>query len=254
MERGVTGMIADVQRFSLHDGPGIRTTIFMKGCPLRCFWCSNPESQSLQPQRMGDTLDSERYTVDAVLELCMQDRAFYEESGGGVTLSGGEPLAQWPFVTALLKALKKNAVHTAMETTGCAQPAIFHQAIADADLLLFDIKHYANDKHKAGTGLGNGPMLDNLKHCVAAGKEVLPRIPVIPGFNDAPEDAKGFSRLLHEIGLLSVQLLPFHSFGESKYELLGIPYAMKGQKPLHAEELTSYRGIFEQNGIAAFFE
>jgi pyruvate formate lyase activating enzyme len=202
---------------------------------------------------MGDGLDSKRYSVDEVLQICMQDRVFYEESGGGVTISGGEPLVQWQFLMPLLRELKANKVHTAIETTGFVQPDIFHKTVADVDLLLFDVKHYADNKHKTGTGFGNGTILKNLQYCISEQKEMLLRIPVIPGFNDAPEDALSFSRLLNDLGIHSVQLLPFHQFGEKKYELLGIPYALQGKKSLHADELNGYRDIFEANGITAFF-
>jgi pyruvate formate lyase activating enzyme len=183
----------------------------------------------------------------------MQDKLFYEESGGGVTLSGGEPLMQWQFADALLDTLKNCGIHTAIETTGCVQSDVFRNVTRNADLLLFDVKHYDSEKHRAGTGVSNEMIFSNLKYCIEIGKDVLPRIPVIPGFNDSIGDAAALAGLLKEIGACRAQLLPFHQMGDRKYELLGIPYAMKGERPLHADELTAYREAFIQNGIQAFF-
>lgn len=247
------GAIFNIQKFSLHDGPGIRTTVFMKGCPLRCLWCSNPESQNPHPQRMGDAPDSQWYPVGEVYDICMQDTPFYEESGGGVTLSGGEPLVQWRFTAALLGRLKQSGVHTALETTGCVPPDLFEKATAGADLLLFDVKHHDAARHKIGTGIDNGGILQNLKGSIAAGQAVLPRIPVIPAYNDSIEDARAFAALLRDAGARTAQLLPFHQFGDQKYEILGMQYGMKGEPPLHADELARYQDAFLQEGIAAFF-
>lgn len=183
----------------------------------------------------------------------MQDQPFYEESGGGVTLSGGEPLMHPDFCAALLGALRERKVHTAIETTGYAPAADFDRAAALADLLLFDVKHWDEARHVAGTGVSNRAILDNLRWAAASGSEVLPRIPVIPGYNDAPADADGFRRLLREAGLSRVQLLPFHQFGEKKYALLGRAYAYSGADALHEEDLEDYRRRFLDGGIDAFF-
>ncbi|MDR3338174.1 MAG: radical SAM protein, partial [Treponema sp.] len=169
------------------------------------------------------------------------------------TLSGGEPLAQGKFAALLLQALKERHIHTAMETTGYAPPDEFKEATEPADLLLFDIKHYDDRHHIEGTGVHMAPILDNLKNALAGGKPVLPRIPVIPGFNNAPEDAEGFVRLLTSLGLKEVQLLPFHQFGEKKYEVLNIPYPMRGAPQLHKEDLEEYRRIFLNHHINCFF-
>jgi pyruvate formate lyase activating enzyme len=248
------GLIFNIQKFSLHDGPGIRTTVFLKGCPLRCGWCANPESQSAAIQTLGDGPDSRLYTVDEVVDLCVQDEAFYLESGGGVTLSGGEPLAQPAFATRLLTALKERRLHTALETTGFASSETFYIIGTLADLLLFDIKHYDDVCHKAGTGVDNALILANFRHSVtSSGAEVLPRIPVIPGFNATLKDAAGFCRLFNDVGVKRAQLLPFHQMGDRKYELLGRPYELRGVKPLYAEDLTDYQQVFIDNGVEAFF-
>lgn len=249
--------LCNIQKFSLHDGPGIRTTVFFKGCPLRCAWCANPESQerALGPggQEEGLALGGEARTLEEVLCACLQDQPFYEESGGGVTLSGGEPLAQPAFCRALLQKLKARGVHTAVETTGCVPGKVFQDVAPCVDLFLYDVKHWDGERHQAGTGVGNGQILENLAWAVRAGKAVLPRIPVIPGYNDSLEDAAGFCARLREAGARRAQLLPFHQFGEKKYQLLGKPYRFAGVAALYPEDLEPYRQAFLSGGIEAFF-
>ncbi|MDR2247789.1 MAG: glycyl-radical enzyme activating protein [Treponema sp.] len=247
------GILFNIQKFSLHDGPGIRTVVFFKGCPLSCKWCSNPESQRVEPCLMGDGLDSRPYRIEETLEICLQDRLFYEESGGGVTLSGGEVLAQSKFAAALLDALRGKNIHTAIETSGYALPDVFMGLAERADMLLFDIKHYDDSRHIEGTGVHNGPILANLKTVLALGKIVRIRLPIIPGYNDSPKDAQGFAELLTGMGVRRAQLLPFHQFGEKKYELLKIAYAMRGVPQLHKEDLEEFRAIIAKAGIDCFF-
>ena len=248
------GLIFNIQKFSLNDGPGIRTVVFFKGCPLKCTWCANPESQSRQQQTFKDgKIAGEWQSLEEVLHKVMQDEPFYRKSGGGVTLSGGESLLQPDFALALLQELKKRRIHTAMETTGFASPEVFRRVTAYADLLLFDVKHWDEEKHRAFTGVSNAPILANLRGALAQGKEVLPRLPVIPGVNDSTDDAREFSRLLRSAGAHQVQLLPFHQFGENKYRLLGQEYSFAGTPALHQEELAAYRQTFLETGIEAFF-
>lgn len=255
-----SGILFNVQKFSLNDGPGIRTVVFFKGCPLRCRWCSNPESQNPEIQPVEDETDpagekigGELRTLSSVVEECLQDRDFYAESGGGVTLSGGEPLLQPDFCLALLKALKKEGLHTAMETTGFAKPEVFQKAAEFTDLFLFDVKHWNGEKHREGTGVSNALPLENMKWAIAQRKHVLPRMPVIPGFNNSLEDAARFGEKLKEVGADSVQLLPFHQFGERKYEMLGKPYAYKDVPALHEEELKAFQRVLISKGVRAFF-
>ena len=295
------GMIFNIQKFSLNDGPGIRTVVFFKGCPLKCTWCANPESQEPRLQILWDekkclhcdtcvrscpTLavknidgkifvghkncsacgicvkncpahalkpEGEKKSVDEVMKIILQDLPFYEESGGGVTLSGGEATMQPEFALELLKALKEKNIHTAIETTGFASPAIFQRIIEYLDLLLFDIKHWDEEKHKEKTGVSNLPILKNMKYAIESGKEVLPRLPVIPNYNDSLDDAKKFSERLKEVGAKKVQLLPFHQFGENKYKMLGKNYEFTHVKGLHPEDLKDFQKIFLDNGIEAFF-
>ena len=183
----------------------------------------------------------------------MYDWVFYVERGGGVTLSGGEPLAQAGFARELLAALGEKGVHRAVETTGFAGEEVFASVLGHVELVLFDVKHWDSRRHREGTGAGNEGILQNLRAAVASGKEVLPRIPVIPGFNDGLEDAAGFGRLLKGLGLGRAQLLPFHQFGESKYAGLGMEYAYAGVEPLHEEDLAAYQAAFTREGVDAFF-
>ena len=255
----MTGFLFNIQKFSIHDGPGIRTVVFFKGCPLCCRWCSNPESQDGQPCR-----EARWYTLEETLKVCLEDRPFYEEgaekqplsspeySGGGVTLSGGDALSQKQFALELLRALKKENIHTAIETSGHASNEIFEEVAGTADLLLFDIKHFDNIRHAEGTGVSMDLILDNLKNALACNKNVLVRLPVIPGYNNSSEDARGFASLLESMKVKRLQLLPFHQFGEKKYELLNLPYAMKGIPQLHPEDLEEFRQVFSGYGIDCF--
>ncbi|MDR0583900.1 MAG: radical SAM protein [Treponema sp.] len=252
-----SGLLFNIQKFSLHDGPGIRTVVFFKGCPLACKWCSNPESQRAKPCLFHDggksVPDSREYSLQETLDICLQDRPFYEESGGGVTLSGGEVLTQRRFAVDLLRALRRENIHCAIETSGCAPREVFDEVSGEADLLLFDIKHFDEGRHIEGTGAGMAPIIANLKSALSRGRETLPRLPVIPGYNDSPEDARGFAALLVSLGLKQAQLLPFHHFGEKKYDMLNIPYPMRGLPRLHPEDLEEFRGIIAGQGIDCFF-
>jgi len=245
-----TGLIFNIQKFSLHDGPGIRTVVFFKGCPLSCRWCSNPESLDGTP--CGE---ARPYTVEEVLKICLEDKVFYEDeqAEGGVTLSGGEVLTQRQFAIELLAALKEEKIHRAIETSGYAAPEVFAEFIEAADLLLFDIKHFDERRHLEGTGVRSGLILANLGTALARGKALLPRIPVIPLYNNSIEDAGGFVALLKSMEIKRVQLLPFHQFGERKYELSGLPYPMKNVPQLHPEDLEDYRQVFVKSGIDCFF-
>lgn len=252
------GLIFNIQKFSTDDGPGIRTNVFFKGCPLRCRWCSNPESQSFVPELMQHKKTKKTSTVgtwrsvEEVAAICLQDLPFYEESGGGVTLSGGEVLSQPVFAAALLKQLKEHGIHTALETTGFASPEIFAQVILHADLLLYDMKHWDRERHIWGTGVANDQILANMKMAIDRGYEVLPRIPIIPEFNDTVSDARGFARRLHEVGARRCQLLPFHPFGENKYQELGRHYPYEGVKPLHSTDLSPLLDVLQNDDIQAF--
>ena len=295
------GTIFNIQKFSTNDGPGVRTTVFLKGCPLRCKWCANPESQSTDVQILYDrnrcvrcatcvhtcpqkaislledgvsidatkcvgclqcvhscpeealSYEGEAKTVQEVVKVCLQDLDFYETSGGGVTISGGEGMAQPEFLEELLIELKKHQIHLAIETTGYASPEIFKKLAPMFDLLLFDVKHYDSDRHYEGTHVHNEQIIENLRWAIAQEIEVLPRIPVIPGFNASLEDAAGIAKLLNQVGAQQVQLLPFHQFGENKYHKLSRKYEYEDVAALHEDDLADYRQVFLDHGIRAFF-
>lgn len=254
------GRVFDIQKFSLHDGPGIRTVVFLKGCPMDCAWCSNPNSRRLQVLQLRDAndpavfvADSRDYSIDEVIRVCLQDLPFYEESGGGVTLSGGEAMMQHRFTTRLLRKLKSKGVHTAIETTGYAAPDIFGKILTEVDLLIIDVKHHDRELHKRWTGVDNELPLRNLATAIGAGGPVVVRIPVIPGVNDSLADARAFADLLRPIGVAGVQLLPFHQFGSRKYELLGWDYRMDGVPALHEEDLEPFRQAMCDAGVSARF-
>lgn len=296
-----TGVIFNIQKFSINDGPGIRTVVFFKGCPLHCKWCANPESQLAKIQILWDkkkclhchhcleiclskaislkddnifidtnkctlckqcidtcpqkalTSEGEIKTVQQVLDIVLQDEVFYEESDGGITLSGGEFLMQTQFAEELLIAAKEKNLHTCCETTGFYTPEKFQHIIQYIDYILFDLKHWDSQKYLEGTGVDNKLILTNMKYAISTGKKVLLRIPVIPKFNDSLEDAKRFCEVLHDVGSNQCQLLPFHQFGENKYHLLNKKYAYENQPALHREDLQDYLQIFLDNDIHAFF-
>ena len=248
--------IFNIQRFSIHDGPGIRTTIFFKGCPLRCYWCSNPESWSGKPEPMWDNLEKENIivgeykTMDELITEIKKDMAFYEESGGGVTLSGGEVLSQGSFAIPLLVALKKEKIHTVCETCGYGNRDSFKELIQYTDLIYFDLKHYNDEKHREGTGVPLQIILENLDVAMKLHPNVVVRIPIIPSYNDSLEDARGFANLLCKKGVKTVELLPFHQFGESKYKALGKEYSMEGIPQLHEEDLQSFKEILKSSSLS----
>ncbi len=248
--------IFNIQKFSIHDGPGIRTIVFFKGCPLRCYWCSNPESQAGEPEKMWDnqrkdyTTVGEYKTMQEIIDEVMKDEPFYEESGGGVTLSGGEVLYQAEFATELLRQLKVKGIHTAIETTGFAKKDIFAKYIEQVDLLYFDVKHHNDLAHKQGTKASLQPILNNLAYALEHHDNLIVRIPVIPNFNDGAENAEAFAQLFNQMGIQQVELLPFHQFGEQKYAFLDREYSMQDIPQLHTEELDYFKEILEQHQIA----
>jgi len=279
----VTGIVLNIQRFSVHDGPGIRTVVFIKGCSLRCIWCSNPESMSrceeigfypdrcigtdkcdacfkatpdpsalivkdhrvsgLEAENSRDYLPcaeacptgalkawGKRMTVGEVMEEVRADREFYDESGGGLTLSGGESLIQTRFAVELLKAARCEGINTCVETALNYKPDVLDAALEHVDLALCDLKHMDSTDHKRYTGVPNERILDNLRRVVESGTPVVIRIPVVPGHNGTGENLRATAKFLaEELGgrVLQIQLLPFRKLGVEKYASLGIPYPMK---------------------------
>ncbi|MBC1505913.1 glycyl-radical enzyme activating protein [Listeria immobilis] len=249
------GCIFNIQRFSIHDGPGIRTTVFFKGCPLQCTWCSNPESQKHLPEWMWDNskkskvITGEYFSVDEVIAEVQKDIDYYTESGGGVTVTGGEVLAQLPFVINLLKKCKQKGIHTACETSAYSSKKKFLLLLENVDLLIMDIKHYNSDKHREKTGVKLEPIIENLKLAISSGNEMLLRIPIIPGYNDSLADSEQFALLLSSLRIQTVELLPFHQFGKSKYRFLDREYEFMNTPQLSANDLLPHKKIFTSYGI-----
>ena len=227
------GMIFDIQRASLHDGPGIRTTVFLKGCPLRCQWCHNPESWSFEPEVFynhdGTTkLVGKLVSVEEVMAEVLADRAYYASSGGGVTLSGGEPLAQSAFTLALLKECKAQGLHTCVETCGHAAPERFQAVLPYVDLFLYDYKATGPD-HRRYTGVSQELILANLDALYKAGAKIILRCPLVPGINDSTEHLRAIARLEREYPeLLAIEIMAYHNLGNDKAKRLRRKPALPG--------------------------
>jgi pyruvate formate lyase activating enzyme len=265
------GLVFDIQHFAIHDGPGIRTTVFLKGCPLHCLWCHNPEGQPHQPQifyapekcigcrfceqacelglhhfegaqHIYDRINctscgrcvEECYSgaldqcgkwmsIEAVLESVLADRDFYVASGGGLTLSGGEPLSQFIFALDLLRAARLAGLHTCVETSGYASTRQFLEIAPHVDLILFDLKETDPELHRRFTGVGPTQILDNLFALDQSGAALLLRCPVIPGLNDRPDHFAALAQLASRLShLVEIQVMPFHPLGQSKSARLGL--------------------------------
>ena len=282
------GLVFNIQRFSVNDGPGIRTTVFLKGCPLRCKWCHNPESISPDQQlvlredrcvRCGDCfalcknhavqrVDGGFTTVRDVCvecgecsEVCNADARqiagkamtesevmgeiekdviFYEHSGGGASFSGGEPLLQHEFLCSLLEACKKKGIHTVVDTTGMTSPEILERVSAFVDLFLFDLKMLDDAKHREFTGVSNSMILSNLRRLAEMKKQVIVRIPIIPGVNDDPREIRESGAFIASLGnVAEIHLLPYHTIGVEKYHRLGEEYEMQQTVPPSADDLST---------------
>lgn len=240
-----TGRIFDIQRFSVHDGPGIRTIVFLKGCFLRCRWCCNPESQEYAVQEMDmngtKKIVGRDVSVAEVMEEVVKDMPYYRRSGGGMTLSGGESLAQPEFAPALLRASKEYGINTAMESTGFADFSVISRYLDYLDFFLMDIKHINPDKHKKFTTQDNRIILENARKIAQSGKtELTIRVPVIPTFNDTPEEIRAIAEFAASLpGVTKIHLLPYHRLGSDKYTALGREYLM-GDIPLIPSDHMNY--------------
>ncbi len=248
------GRIFDVQRFSVHDGPGVRTIIFLKGCFLRCRWCCNPESQRYEIETMTmngkEKIVGRDVTVAEVMEIVEKDRIYYRHSSGGVTLSGGECLAQPDFAADILYACKQRGINTAIESTGFADFDKIQKLLPNLDLYLMDIKHMDSAKHKEFTSQPNERILDNARRIAKSGVELIIRVPVIPTFNCSKEeihDIASFARTLD--GVKELHLLPYHRLGEPKYEGLGREYLMKDIESIPDSHMQLLKRTVEEVGL-----
>lgn len=252
----VKGRIFDIQKYSIHDGPGIRTIVFLKGCPLRCKWCCNPESQSGKVQTMmvaGEAKIMGRdVTVEEVMEEVMKDSVHFRRSGGGLTLSGGECLLQPEFASALLQAAKARGITTAIETTSFADFGMIEDKILPfTDTYMMDIKHINSAKHQLFTGQPNERILENAKKIAKVkGENLIIRTPVIPTFNDTPEEILAISQFARSLsGVKRHHLLPYHRLGSDKYEGLGRDYLMSHIEPPTQEKMEELLEVAKTTGL-----
>ncbi len=293
------GWVFNIQRYAVHDGPGIRTTVFLKGCPLQCLWCCNPESQHIEPvivfwqdrcidcgnclavcpsSAISDDIDHHKRidtrqcdhcglcvdqcyagaleqvgklrTARDILDGVEEDRSFYAESGGGMTLSGGEPLAQPGFAYHLLKGAQARGIGTALETSGFASWQVWKKLLPYLDLILYDLKEVDPVQHRHFTGVSNKLILENLKLLAQTGKPVIVRRPVIPGYNDNPQSIHALGRFVQELGTVSeIDLLPYHRMGQNKYKQLGQEYVMGDAPTMKDDEVTGLRDILVSYGL-----
>lgn len=261
------GVVSDLKRFAVHDGDGIRTTVFFKGCPLKCLWCHNPESISFQPQTAfyenkcigcgeckkdgftaEDCLGEARIfygrekTVEELLPSLLEDEAFYETSGGGVTLSGGECLCQASFCAALLKRLKERGINTAVDTCGFVPREAFDKVLPYTDTFLYDLKAFDEDVHIRCTGQSNRLILENLLYLDSVGARTEIRIPFVPDHNDDQmEKLAAFLRPLKHVK--KVKVLPYHNYAGSKYAALGMENTLPKRLPTE-EEIQKAQALF----------
>ncbi len=250
----VKGRIFDIQQFSTHDGPGIRTIVFLKGCLLRCRWCCNPESQEYDIQTMmrnGKTETIGRdVTVGEIFETVKKDLIYYRRSGGGLTLSGGETLCQADFALALLRTCKEYGINTAIETTLCVPFDMIEPLIPYIDNFLVDIKHMNSAKHEEFTTMKNELILQNARKVSTLAKNFVVRVPVIPGFNDTEaeiSDIASFAKTL--VGVKEINLLPYHRLGYDKYIGLGREYKMGDVPSPTKEHMLALKSAAELSGL-----
>ena len=249
------GRIFDIQKYSVHDGPGIRTIVFLKGCPLSCKWCCNPESQSRAIQTMvvngEEKVMGRDVTVEEVMEEVIKDIAHFRRSGGGLTLSGGECLAQPEFASALLQAAHAYGITTAIETTGFAPFEIIEDKILPfVDTFMMDIKHMNSAKHKLFTGQPNEKILANAKKIAASGANLIIRTPVVPTFNDTPEEILEISQFARSLpGVKQHHLIPYHRLGSDKYEGIGRNYLMSHIEPPAEEKMQELLAVAKTTGL-----
>jgi pyruvate formate lyase activating enzyme len=297
-DKGKSGIIFEIERYAIHDGPGIRTLVFFKGCPLRCKWCSNPESHHAEPELVywknkciscgmcikscdygalssgtdGIIIDKNKcclcgkctevcntealkiigkeMTAYEVVEEVLKDEAFYSDSGGGVTFSGGEAFAQHEFLLELAKLCKQNQIHTCIETSGFVRWEHMEEVSPYIDLFLYDFKLMDSNKHKEYTGVPNELILENFKKLVKNRKSIVARVPVIPGINDYKENFEQMILFLSKYAPgIKVDLLPYHRLGIEKYNRLNKEYELKEILPPANSRMLEIKEMFTSNGF-----
>lgn len=258
-----SGVIFDLKKFALHDGPGIRTTVFFKGCPLSCWWCHNPEGLKTEPEkfitkRTGNQNGSVRCdeetvgrstTVEDLMVEIEKDVVFYDQSGGGVTISGGEPLMQDEFLSELLGACRDKRIHTALDTSGYAHWEVFEKIYDRVDLFLFDVKLASEEEHVKYTGVSNRIIFENLSALQESSKDVIVRIPLIPQITDTEANLKGIAGKLSKLNnIQGIDLLPYNKMGEEKFRRFSMNSKL-GSLPAHSEvELKERANFFAAAG------
>lgn len=250
----VKGRIFDIQRYSIHDGGGIRTIVFLKGCPLRCKWCCNPEGQHYNVEKMTlggkEKIVGQDVTVGEIIDIVERDRIYYRRSGGGLTLSGGESLTQPDFAVALLKTAKERGINTAMESTGFADFAVISRYLPYLDLYLMDIKHMNSAKHKEFTSQPNELILENAKKITDAGARLIVRTPVIPTFNATKEEIGEIAKFASSLkGVTQMHILPYHRIGTDKYKGLNRDYSLTGIEPPSKELMNELLEVVNSYGL-----
>lgn len=257
------GIIYDIKRFAVHDGPGIRTTLFFKGCPLKCIWCHNPESIDPKPTVSvkkiivdGCTIKEKeetgrKYTTEELIDILKREQIFMQESGGGVTFSGGEPTMQTRFLEDLLLKCKNEGMHTAVDTSGQTSWNNLERIMPMTDLFLYDLKHTDNEKHEEFTGVPNFKVLKNLNNLLYEGAKVRIRVPVIPGFNYNKNDQMAIGSYIKQLkgDVEQVDLLPYHAIAGHKYKRFKIDNRMSGVDSLMEEDLAGIVEIYRQLGL-----
>jgi pyruvate formate lyase activating enzyme len=291
------GTIFNIQRYSIHDGPGIRTTVFLKGCPVHCWWCHNPESQGYGPQLIlredrcigcGACMDicannavtlknslpytdrdrcsccgacaracptcareiiGETVSVEHVTGEIEKDIIFYDQSGGGATFSGGEPLAQPAFLRKLLKACRDRDIHTAVDTSGYANWEVIHSVAGSTELFLYDIKHLDDTMHTKTVGVSNRVILDNLQKLARIHGNIIIRMPLVPGINDDDENIVSTAQFISSVNIKEVNILPYHKTGMDKYGRLGREYRLTDTLEPSKELIDRIEGMFQKYGL-----
>ncbi len=278
----IKGTIFNIQRYSVNDGPGIRTTVFLKGCPLTCWWCHNPESQSAdislirypelciscgqcklvcehpdQCQLCGQCASAcptesrrmvgKQISVDELYQEIAKDILFYEESGGGVTFSGGEPLSQPEFLIAILKRCHEMGIHTVVDTSGFADPKIVKTVAEHTDLWLYDVKHMDSEQHQKLTGVSNKIILENLKQLISDNRQVIIRVPVIPTCNDSEENIRALAEFLLSLPrLTNINILQYHKLAEDKHQRFTMDYRLQNIEEPTEAQMNKIKKVLER--------